>query len=359
MATLPSVGRPYPTPQAAPALYRLFLVPVATLLTQQPLRGSGTAGKSLAAIMASEVATQPAPTPRPFASLLVESTEPGARDAGSKGLERSKAMDGKQQSDPTYVLGRSMEETQRLELQSDLLGPFTRQVLREAGIAPGMRLLDLGSGAGDVAFQAAQIVGPTGQVVGVDLNPEILEVARKRASDGGFSNVTFEACDIRDFSVDGKFDAVVGRLILMYLKDPVDGLLSALRHVRSGGIVQMGECDFTVPVDCRPASELHQKLHRWVCKVFRCGGVEVNMGMRLPEVFAHCGLPPPQMLIGTMIGSGDEFVRQFATFASGLLKSLLPRILEYGIATEQELGLETFASRYVDQFSGRASLNDS
>ena len=265
-------------------------------------------------------------------------------------------MERNQESDPTYVLGRSNEETQRLRLQSDLLGPFTRQVLEDAGIASGMRVLDLGAGPGDVTFQAAQMVGPTGEVVGVDVNPEILEVARKRASEDGFSNVTFEAGDIRNLTLDGDFDAVVGRLILLYLKDPAEGLRSALRHVRRGGIVAMMECDFTVPVDSRPASELHQKLHRWVWEAFRCAGVEVDMGMRLPEVFAGCGLPPPQMQIGTIIGSGDEFARQFAAFASGLLKSLMPHILEYDIATDQEVGLETFASRYTEQLSGRDSV---
>src|SRR4051794_2648043 len=96
------------------------------------------------------------------------------------------------QTDPTYVLGRSSGETQRLTLQSDLTRRFTRQVFIEAGITPGMRVLDLGSGAGDVAFLTAELVGPTGEVVGIDLNPAILEVAQQRARDGGYSNVSFK-----------------------------------------------------------------------------------------------------------------------------------------------------------------------
>jgi hypothetical protein len=59
------------------------------------------------------------------------------------------------QTDPTYVLGRTSDETKRLTLQSDLIQNFTRQVFIEAGITPGMRVLDLGSGAGDVAFLTA------------------------------------------------------------------------------------------------------------------------------------------------------------------------------------------------------------
>ena len=67
-----------------------------------------------------------------------------------------------------YVLGHSERELERLRLQAQLIDPITRQFLIEAGIAPGMRVLDVGCGAGDVALLAADLVGPTGQVVGVD-----------------------------------------------------------------------------------------------------------------------------------------------------------------------------------------------
>ena len=58
---------------------------------------------------------------------------------------------------------------------------LTMRFLREAGIVPGMRVLDVGSGAGDVTFLAAELVGATGEVVGVDLAPAAIEVARSRA----------------------------------------------------------------------------------------------------------------------------------------------------------------------------------
>ena len=79
-----------------------------------------------------------------------------------------------------YTMGRSRAETQRLIQQAGLLDTFTTQLFAEAGIAPGMKVLDVGSGAGDVALLAARFVGPTGAVVGVDANPAILAVARQR-----------------------------------------------------------------------------------------------------------------------------------------------------------------------------------
>ncbi|HET7093793.1 MAG TPA: methyltransferase domain-containing protein, partial [Thermomicrobiales bacterium] len=101
-------------------------------------------------------------------------------------------------ADPTYVLGRTEAEAQRLMLQSRLFDRLTRRFLADAGIAPGMTVLDIGSGAGDVAFAAADLVGPYGRVIGVDLNPAILEMARARAAAEGRHNVEFIAGDCRD-----------------------------------------------------------------------------------------------------------------------------------------------------------------
>ena len=73
--------------------------------------------------------------------------------------------------DPAYVVGRSEGEARRLERQAELFELPTRRLFEAAGISSGMKVLDLGSGAGDVAFLAAELVGPTGRVVGVDLDP--------------------------------------------------------------------------------------------------------------------------------------------------------------------------------------------
>ena len=67
-----------------------------------------------------------------------------------------------------YILGRSDAETRRLIVQHQLYGPFTRQFLTASGITAGMKVLDVGSGAGDVALLLAELVGPQGRVVGVE-----------------------------------------------------------------------------------------------------------------------------------------------------------------------------------------------
>ena len=91
----------------------------------------------------------------------------------------------------TYTMGRSKEETERLIQQSGLYEDITGRLLRDAGLFTGMKVLDIGSGAGDVAMAAAELVGSEGEVVGVDMNPEILETARARAQAAGLANVQF------------------------------------------------------------------------------------------------------------------------------------------------------------------------
>ena len=122
--------------------------------------------------------------------------------------------------DARYTMGRTREEEERLIQQSQLYDAVTRRFLRDAGMASGMRVLDIGSGTGEVAMAAAELVGPEGAVGGVDVNPAILDTARSRAQEAGFANVEFIAGDARTLDLGSDFDALIGRLVLMYMADP-------------------------------------------------------------------------------------------------------------------------------------------
>src|SRR3989304_3231213 len=135
-----------------------------------------------------------------------------------------------------YALGHSEDEENRLIRQAQLGGLTLRRLLEDAGIGRGMRVLDLGSGAGDVAFAVAEMVGQDGSVVGVDKNPSILETAQQRARTDGHANVSWVIGDIDEqFDLDGEFDAVVGRRVLSHAADPTATLRFVLRPLVSGG----------------------------------------------------------------------------------------------------------------------------
>ena len=149
-------------------------------------------------------------------------------------------------SNSDYQLGSADHELARLELQGRALAPATYMIFDAAGIRPGMRVLDLGCGVGDVAFVAADLVGPDGYVVGVDRSPEALARARIHAEQRGLAQVEFfDEGDIHDPAPGGPFDAVVERAVLMYVPDPAEVLRRQATALRAGGLVVPIEIDFT------------------------------------------------------------------------------------------------------------------
>src|SRR5271155_4260626 len=133
-----------------------------------------------------------------------------------------------------YAPGHSEQELKRLTRQAQAFEPFTRHLLQLAGIHPGMRVLDVGCGSGDVAFLAGDLVGSRGKVIGVDRAASAVGWASARARSRGISNVTFLEGDPAEMQFDQPFDAVVGRLVLMYYPDPVNTVRKLIRHLRDG-----------------------------------------------------------------------------------------------------------------------------
>jgi SAM-dependent methyltransferase len=249
-----------------------------------------------------------------------------------------------------YALGQSAEETERLEKQAQLWNPSTQRLLEEAGIRAGMKVLDVGSGAGDVALLAAKLVGPRGTVVGVDADPTVLDTARERAWAAGLTNVTFVPADLHGLDLDDDFDAVVGRLILLHMENPAATLRAVAGHVRQGGVVAFQEIDMSNgPFDV-PPSPLHELIWDWTVRAFGRAGVDMAMGCTLHRVFRDAGLPAPRMHLYAPIGTGPDWAG-YDYLARGL-RAALRLAQAYGLATAEEItaiDVDTFASRLRDE----------
>src|SRR3712207_6598615 len=243
----------------------------------------------------------------------------------------------------TYALGRSAAETQRLIRQAQIYGPLTRQFFATAGISTGMKVLDVGSGAGDVALLLADLVGPRGAVTGVEMNPTILETARSRVRALGWTNVTFLEGDVQSIGLDDDFDVVVGRWILMYLPDPVAALHRLLAPLQTGGIVAFQESDFTYPPTTFPPAPLHQQVLRWTTPPPGRGGPDLQMGSKLYRTYLDAGLPAPQLRLDAPIGGGPDWPGY--AYVADTLRSLLPMLEHMGIVTAEDAGIETLADR--------------
>ena len=246
-------------------------------------------------------------------------------------------------SDARYTMGRSKGEEERLIQQSQLYDALTRRLLDEAGLRSGMKVLDIGSGTRDVAMTAAELIGPEGTVVGVDVNPEILETARTRAREG-ITNLEFFVGDARTLDLGGDFDALIGRLVLMYMSDPVDALKELKTRLHPGGIVAFQEVDFTpYRMLSHPGTPLANKLIDWGLEVFQRSGAHIDMGFDLYRTFVEAGLPEPYMHFESPVG-GPEAWPGYQFIANGF-RILLPLIEEYGIAAAEEIDVDTLAER--------------
>jgi SAM-dependent methyltransferase len=249
-----------------------------------------------------------------------------------------------------YPLGHSQDELQRLIDQARFFGELTGELLRAAGIGPGMRVLDAGCGPGDVTFLAARLVGPHGSVVGVDRSPEAIQLAKWRASAAQLHNVTFLTQDVAQAPLPELFDAVVGRLVLMYFADPAVVLRRLAACVEPGGVVAFHEFDLD-GARSEPPCDLFEATLRRLRLAFQRAGVEQRAGLKLPRIFAEAGLPAPRLILHgrAEYGPGSEVYDQL----SGILRTMLPILERTGVATGEELAVDTLAQRLRDEAVAR------
>ncbi len=228
--------------------------------------------------------------------------------------------------------------------QSRLFEPITRRFLTSAGIGQGMRVLDIGCGAGDVSLIAAELVGPDGEVVGVDMNPEILDSARMRVREAGNDNAQFIAGDVQTLDLEERFDALGGRLVLMYLPDPTAALKQLLTRLHPGGIVMFQEIDFTITRSYRnPDTPLTSQLSDWIVEVFERSGANATMGLDLHRVFMEAGLPEPTLDAGLLLGGSADWPGY--SYVANSFRSVVPLLEHYGIATAEVVDVDTIPQR--------------
>ena len=241
-----------------------------------------------------------------------------------------------------YALGHSQRELKRLSTQARLFEPFTRRMFEQAGLTRGMRVLDVGSGNGDVAFLAASLVGESGEVLGVDQAPDAVEAANARAQTAGLGNVAFVAGDLAAMSFNKPFDAVVGRLVLMYQADPVSMLRHLARQLRPGGIIAFQEFDVHA-AKCYPESPTFVQAMGWIQAALDKTGADNRMGLKLYSSFVAAGLSAPSMSLEAAIGGGAN--DPGSLLLPEVIRSLLPVIERLGIATAEQVQIESLEER--------------
>jgi len=257
---------------------------------------------------------------------------------------------------PEYSLGHSAAEQERLQRQAAYLRGITESIWRTAGIAPGMRVLDVGCGVGDTTFLTADLVGPGGFVVGMDRSADAITTARQRAKADGRPNVLFVQSEFGSPIADRKpFDAVVGRYVLIHQPDIVAALRSVRAIVRPAGLVAFHELELDLRFVSDPSSDFALRVYFWLREAFRLGGAQLQVVSQMPRYFYEAGFGWPETQIHPLVGCGpDSFAPSYLV---ATLRTLAPLLEKSGVVTADELGLDTLEARLRESCAnGAASL---
>ncbi len=242
-----------------------------------------------------------------------------------------------------YILGHAPSEARRLALQAEIARPVTERMLRAAGLSPGMRVLDIGCGIGDVAMLAAGIVGPGGAVVGVDRDESIVKAARERAAGAGLP-IEFRQAQAEDCPELGTFDLAVGRYVLVHQADPASIVRAAASYVRPGGTVAFQE-HFVGPalLDLMGAGPLWRGTLGLLVSAFSGVMQHPDVGARLVGTFHAAGLEEAAVFCDMPVDASPAS-RLFPWLAL-TARSLLPVMERTGAVTAAALDADSLEDR--------------
>ena len=231
-----------------------------------------------------------------------------------------------------YLLADQPSELERLQLQSRVWEPSGRQLLAKVGAGSGLRALDVGCGALGWLRTLGEWVGPSGQVVGTDVDQRLLDAAASFLEGEGIANVQLVVDDLFDSKLEPEsFDLVHARYVIAPLGRGREQITSHRRLVRPGGLLVLEEWDlgswhFNPPA---PAAE---RLIRSLAEIFGALGGEAGRG--LPELLREVGVEEPDMDAHVIaLKPGHPYLRLPLQFSVALESRLLERLSEDELAS--------------------------
>jgi SAM-dependent methyltransferase len=205
-----------------------------------------------------------------------------------------------------FYFGYSQPEVDRLMAQAAVLRPITERLLQKAGLCAGMRVLDIGCGAGDVALAAAERVGPSGCVTGIDFAPKAVALARRRAAESEFDNIAFYRATDPECGQAEPFDFVVGRYVVLHQTDPVGFIRAAAAQLRRGGILAFHEVDLWSHFATLPPVPAFDQVAAEMLAPIRAAVPSPDAAARLISLFVAAGLAVPKLFCERLAGGEDD-----------------------------------------------------
>ncbi len=250
-----------------------------------------------------------------------------------------------------YIIRGGAAGRERLKVLSRVFGPTTLNLLNRVGIQPGMKCLEVGCGSGDLTFDLAGIVGPSGRVVATDIDDVKIRLARSEAEEQHLTNVEFRVADIVEDGIEA-FDFAHARFVLTHLPNPENALERIRQAVRPGGILVVEDIDFRGHF-CHPECPAFSCYVQLYTQTAQRRGADPNIGPRLPQLLVEAGFEAVQMnIVQPAAMSGEVKIMPSLTLAN-----IADAVAGEGLASRAELDqliheLDDFASDPQTLISG-------
>ena len=221
----------------------------------------------------------------------------------------------------SYAFGtfdKNQDELARLKQQAGIVSEMEGRVLREVGLKPGMRVLDLACGPGVVTALLAETVTPA-DVIGVDLSEDLLNEARAYLESHGLDNAKFQHGDV--YSLDeslGLFDFIYTRFLFQHLADPKKALSKILPRLSPGGrlcVVDIDDAWLTL----HPEPTGFQRFTKQAAEGQSRNGGDRNVGRKLGGMLQEAGLEQVDVHV-TTVNSHQLGMRNFLDITTGFKK---------------------------------------
>jgi SAM-dependent methyltransferase len=242
-----------------------------------------------------------------------------------------------------YLIRGGLEGRERLRVLGRVMRPTTLPLLDRAGVAVGMRCLDVGCGGGDVTFELASLVGPTGRAVGIDLDATKIELAHAHAEQLGVTNVEFRVGNLADGLGEEEYDVVYVRFVLTHLSDPEAAVQTMRRALRPGGRLIVEDIDYRGSF-CHPENPSFERYEEIYEESARRNGGDPWIGVRVPSLLVAAGFAHVQPNVVQPAGLEGE-VKLLPALT---LENIRGTALRHRVSTDEEI------DRLVEELSAIA-----
>ena len=231
-----------------------------------------------------------------------------------------------------YTLKVGNEGAKRLNLVEEILGPYSRQFLLDAGLKKGMTVLELGCGTGNTTVWLADQVGSNGHVVAVDASEKQIDYAKSICQSSGLNNVEFKIATAENLILpSNSFDLAYSRLLLMHLKDPVSVIKKMFDLVKNGGIVANEE-PTTRALFTYGTSSIFERFNNVLLKMGEKIGMDSEIGDKLFDIHRSLNGQPVKAHFVMPMRTITE-AKELVMMAS---KEALQFALNFKVITEEE-----------------------